>query len=72
MLLKILLIGAVIFAVYFIFFKKKPLTTPQGKDTNLKSNDMVECASCQTYVEVNEALLSSGKYFCSNECLEKR
>lgn len=72
MILKLLLIIAVIAAVYFMFFKKKPLRNSDTKnDEKLQSNDMVECAACGTYVELGESILSSNKYYCCDECVEK-
>ena len=69
MILKLLLIIAVISAVYFIFFKKRPLKNKTKKDEKL-SSDMVECASCGVYSTLDDSILSNGKYFCSQECLE--
>ena len=75
MILKVLLVLAVIGIVYFIFIKKKPLTKPtdikQKKKEKLQSNDMVVCATCGTYSELSETIISSNKYYCSNECVEK-
>ncbi len=72
MILKVLLVIGVIAAVYFLFIKKKPISTKdQGKDSKSQSNDMIECNSCGIYVDVNEALLSNGKYYCSQECIDK-
>ncbi|MDD2567289.1 MAG: PP0621 family protein [Thiovulaceae bacterium] len=68
MLLKILLLVGVVALVYFIFFKKKPLTnsSQNGDDTG---DEMVACHTCGTYVTLEDALLSNGKYYCSQECL---
>lgn len=69
-----LVIIALIALVYFFFIKKKPIqrqNTQEKKNEKLQSNDLVQCPSCGVYVEVDEALLSSGKYYCSKECLEK-
>jgi len=71
MLLKILLLVGVVALVYFIFFKKKPLTQTSPKEENA-SDEMVACHSCGTYVTLEDALLSNGKYYCSQECLEQR
>ncbi len=70
MILKILLVIGVIAVVYFMFIKKKPITT-KNNDTKAQANDMIECAKCGVYVEVGEAILSNGKYYCSQECLNK-
>ena len=75
MILKVLLVVAVISAVYFFFIKKKPIKqndtkSSSSKDSELKSNDMVECTKCGTYAEVSESILSNGKYYCSKECVK--
>jgi len=72
MILKILIIGAVIAAVYFLFFKTKPETKLTKKESKkADAEEMVECASCGVYAEVEECILSNGKYYCSRECLAK-
>jgi uncharacterized protein len=62
-----------------MFFKKsrvqKPV--PKGSKTSSKNkktddNSMVACQGCETYVDTNEALMSSGKYYCSQECLNEK
>lgn len=71
MILKILLVLGVIAVIYFVFIKKKPSIGKDKNDSKTQSNDMVECASCGIYVEVGEAILSNGKYYCSQECVNK-
>lgn len=69
MLLKIILVLVVIYVVYKFFIKKKPLEKKSDKNEK-QPNDLVECAKCGVYCELNEAILSNGKYYCSNECLK--
>ena len=75
MILKVLLVVAVIAIVYFLFIKKKPISyyqqKPSKKDEKLESNDMVECATCSTFVEISETIISNNKYYCSQECVDK-
>ena len=74
MILKVLLVLAVIGVVYFMFIKKKPskvTKTSSKKKDDLKANDMVECASCGVYSELQESILSDAKYYCSKECVKK-
>jgi len=75
MIYEILLIIAVIGIVYFMFIKKKPprkfSKTPSKKKEKPQSNDMVECESCGVYVELGEAIISSNKYYCCDECVDK-
>lgn len=72
-MLKILVLIAILYVVYHLFFKKKTSVASGGHGNNsqkLQDNDMVQCSKCQIYTEVNEAILSNGKYYCSKECLE--
>ena len=77
MILKFLLIVAVITIIYIMFFKTKPTTQRETKKpkqrgtTEPQINDMIECANCGVYVEVDEAILSNGRYYCSRECLKE-
>jgi len=66
MLLKILLLIIVGFLIYIIFFKKSRKNNEQISDL------MVECPSCKTFVSQKEAIVSSGKFYCSKDCLNKR
>ncbi|MEA2091555.1 MAG: PP0621 family protein [Campylobacterota bacterium] len=75
MILKFLLVVGVIAFVYFMFIKKKPLVESAKKETKSKdevqSNDMVECAECGIYCDIDDSILSNNKYYCSQECLKK-
>jgi len=69
MIFKLLVVIAVIGTIYFLFFKKKEKKKiiTQEKD----ANEMVECSVCGIYCEIDDSLLSNGKYYCSNECLRE-
>ena len=73
MILKLLLVIGVIYAVYFFFIKKKPAVQSKKDNTQerLEPNEMIECASCGIYCELDEAILSNGSYYCSQECVVK-
>ena len=75
MILKLLLVIGVIGAIYFFFIKKKPLkNSPKSKGANKaqeQANDMIECATCGTYAEIDDCILSNNKYYCSRECVDK-
>ncbi len=77
MILKFLLIVIIITVIYIMFFKPKPATQKRRKNNkkreteNPEINDMTECATCGVYVEIQEAILSNGKYYCSRECLKE-
>ncbi|MFT7003048.1 MAG: hypothetical protein ACJAWW_000382 [Sulfurimonas sp.] len=73
----IVVIGLIV-AVYFIFIKKRPTVAQKKEDSSQKknkdknhSNDMVECAECGVYCEIDDCILSNNKYYCSQECLKK-
>jgi len=66
-MIKYLVVIGVIAFVYYVFIKKKPTT--KMEDTS-KTNEMVECQRCHIYCELDEALLSNGKYYCSEKCLK--
>lgn len=71
-MIKILLLALILFIVYVVFFKKK-----REKDNSKKNNKkqdqitdiMLECPKCGTYISKDDAILSNGKYFCSEACL---
>lgn len=70
MIIKILVVGAVIFFVYVAFFKKR-VENSNNKTTKKddESDIMLECPKCKTYIAKDDAILSNGRYFCSKECL---
>jgi len=75
-MIKWLLVVGVVAAIYVFFIKKKPnVTNKENKNDEVKdekqSNDMVQCSTCSVYCEIDDALLSGSKYYCSTECLEK-
>ena len=76
MIMKLLLVVGVIAIVYFLFIKKKPTAVKKPKDNSKKeenknANEMIECASCGIYCEIDNAILSGSKYYCSSECVNK-
>ena len=73
MIMKLLLIIAVITAVYVVFFKKPVTNKTKKNHANTTQNDseMIQCSECGIYFETNEGILSNGRYFCSQECLNK-
>lgn len=65
MIIRLLLLGVVLFVIYFIFFKDR-----RGKHEEKNTNDalMVECKKCGIYVSENEAIEKNEQYFCSKSC----
>ena len=75
MILKLLAVVVVLVLVYMVFFKKNREKDIAGKNKTDEKYDqitdtMVECPTCGTFVSKDEAILSSGKYFCSKGCLK--
>ncbi len=73
-MIKWLLVIGVIAFVYYAFIKKSsPLQQKNGRDAPKKASEdadeMVECTRCGIYVEIDEAIVSNGKYYCSKKCL---
>lgn len=82
MILKILVITGIIALLYFIYKKNKAAALNSKKEAKEekqnekqkekeRANEMVECSTCKIYCELNDVILSNGKYYCSKECLEK-
>jgi len=77
MILKLLLVGAVIYIVYIMFFKQRPTNeTPKSKhrkkqEDTQEINEMIECPTCGVFCEIDEAILSGSKYYCSTQCIKK-
>jgi len=70
MVIKVLILGIVLFLVYLVFFKKNREKNIRDQKKNEEITDtMVECPKCGTYTSKDDAILSNGKYFCSKECL---
>ncbi|VAY86475.1 hypothetical protein MNB_ARC-1_156 [hydrothermal vent metagenome] len=69
MIFKLIAFLIVIFMIYIVFFKKSREENIKEKKYDKITDTMVECPSCKTYVSKNDAILSSGKYFCNSECV---
>ena len=68
---KLIAIGAVLFLVYLVFFKRSRINN-NGKQNDKYdeiSDTLVECPTCKVYTSKDDAILSNGKYYCSKECL---
>ncbi len=64
--MKFIILGIIIYIVYFLFFRKPSLSKD---DKKLKDSEtVVECQECGVYTSVNEIVLRDGKQYCSKEC----
>jgi uncharacterized protein len=70
-----IIVVIIVLSLLFLWIKssrKIPKTNDkQNKKTNesqaLKS-DMIKCNKCETYIQINDAIMSDGNYICSNNC----
>lgn len=67
---KLLIFLAIIVAIYFLFFRKKSVKN-DAQNSDEISFEMVECATCRTYISKDEAIKKGNKYFCSTKCLSE-
>ncbi len=70
MIFKALALFAVIFMVYIIFFKKNREQTIGKKRDEEITDTLVECPTCNVFVSKDDAILSNGKYYCSEDCIK--
>lgn len=72
MIMKLLILAALIYGIYYFFIKQKPIEAKQNTQKKKSTKDdedlMVECEKCKTYVSSKEAIIKDGKYYCSKEC----
>lgn len=73
MVVKILALVFVIYIVYILFFRAKRgdnVAMHNSKNASIdKSETMIECKKCSTFMSAKEALIRDGKYYCSKECM---
>ena len=70
MILKLILLGAVLLAVYR--FAGGSFQITNNKKNIDKSSDLdalSECETCGTYVTARESIVLKGHIYCSKECL---
>ncbi len=68
MVVKILIFIVVAYLVYKFFFNKKKQINDETKQIE---EELISCPTCGTYLSKDEAILSSGKYYCSEHCLPR-
>lgn len=73
MIFKLIILAAVIYGVYILFFRngnlvEKMAETKRKSEKNETVETVVECKKCGVYISTDEAVIKDGKYYCSNEC----
>ncbi len=76
MLLKLLILGGLLYTIYRflggrILPNKKVKKSTNDKESVEDIETLVECNTCSTYVVKKEAISYQGKWYCSTECLSK-
>ncbi|RUM65857.1 MAG: hypothetical protein DSZ05_05360 [Sulfurospirillum sp.] len=79
MIIKLIILGLVIYGVYVLFIREGNLLDQVKEKTKQASakaaekeeaETVVECYKCSVYVSVDEVILKDGHYYCSKECAE--
>ena len=68
MIFKILIIGVVLYIAYRFYISKKS----GGNKSEEIEDTLVQCPSCGTFIAKDEAILSNGRYYCSQKCLNHK
>ncbi len=71
MILKLILIGAVLVAIYRFMGGSFALPGQSKEEKETDADALEECQTCSTYVTRKESIVFKGKYYCSKECLPK-
>jgi uncharacterized protein len=69
-MIKFLVMGIILYVTYFVFFRK-PKEIKNNKEHSEPIESLIECQECGTFVPKEDTILSNGKYYCSNECVNK-
>ncbi len=70
-----ILVVVVVLSLLFLWIKSsRKISKTENKQKNKKDDqqalksDMIKCAKCQTYIQINDSVMSNGKYICPNNC----
>jgi uncharacterized protein len=67
-LIKYIVAVVVLYILYLAFFKKRSVMN----ETDIQDSSVSEttqCVKCGTYVDIDDSILSNGRYYCSQECM---
>jgi len=68
MVLKLILIGVILYFLYRVFGGKFNLPKKESRDEDGDGNTLVECCKCSVFVSKKEATKKDGKFYC-DECV---
>ncbi|UFH58934.1 PP0621 family protein [Sulfurovum mangrovi] len=73
MILKIIIFAVVALLIYKFFGGKLPtIGSKSPEEKKIDEDTLVECETCHTFVTLKESIIINGKYYCSQECADKR
>ncbi len=69
MILKLILLGIVLVAVYRFMGGSLSPSSPKNGGEEADADALEECETCGIYVTKKESIMVKGKHYCSKECL---
>lgn len=70
-----ILVVVVVLSLLFLWIKSSRKISNSDNKQNKKKDDiqslksdMTKCEKCGTYIQINDAVMSGGKYICTNNC----
>ncbi|MGC9350576.1 MAG: PP0621 family protein [Sulfurovum sp.] len=73
MILKIIIFAVVTLLIYkFLGGKLPTIGKKSPEEKKIDEDTLVECETCHTFVTLKESIIINGKYYCSQECADKR
>lgn len=73
MILKIIIFAVIALLIYKFLGGKLPnMGRKNPEEKKIDEDTLVECETCHTFVTLKESIIINGKYYCSQECADKR
>ena len=69
MILKLIMLGIVLLAIYKFMGGNIPLPGQKKSNNTTESEALEECETCGTYVTAKDSIIQKGKLYCSKECV---
>lgn len=67
-MIKYIVAVVVLYILYLAFFKKRSVMNETDiQDSSV--SETIQCVKCGTYVDIDDSILSNGRYYCSQECM---
>ncbi|MDM5271353.1 PP0621 family protein [Sulfurovum sp. zt1-1] len=73
MILKIIIFALLALLIYkFLGGKLPSIGRKDPEQKKIDEDTLVECETCNTFVTLKESIIINGKYYCSQECANKK